>query len=127
MQKMEVVEDDDSGFELDDISYTEFKTEKKQNDPFLEVKISSLSPKMKRKANRLAKKYEGIGGNLFAFACKYSQEIGFDGVVAFFAKTNLIHHYSVTLRASLFKNQKMLIFKKDAEFLINKYFKDEEK
>jgi hypothetical protein len=124
---MEVVEDDDSGFELDDISYTEFKTEKKQNDPFLEVKISSLSPKMKRKANRLAKKYEGIGGNLFAFACKYSQEIGFDGVVAFFAKTNLIHHYSVTLRASLFKNQKMLIFKKDAEFLINKYFKDEEK
>ena len=62
MQKMEVVEDDDSGFELDDISYTEFKTEKKQNDPFLEVKISSLSPKMKRKANRLAKKYEGIDG-----------------------------------------------------------------
>jgi PBSX family phage portal protein len=59
---MEVVEDDDSGFELDDISYTEFKTEKKQNDPFLEVKISSLSPKMKRKANRLAKKYEGIDG-----------------------------------------------------------------
>jgi len=75
----------------------------------------------------MSKKYEGIGGNLFAFACKYSQEIGFDGLVAFFAKTNLIHHYSVTLRASLFKNQKMLIFKKDAEFLINKYFKDEEK
>jgi PBSX family phage portal protein len=62
MQKMEVVEDDESGFELDDISYTEFKTEKKQNDPFLEVKISSLSPKMKRKANRLAKKYEGVDG-----------------------------------------------------------------
>lgn len=62
MQKMEVVEDDDLGFELDDISYTEFKTEKKQNDPFLEVKISSLSPKMKRKANRLAKKYEGTDG-----------------------------------------------------------------
>ena len=75
----------------------------------------------------MSKKYEGIGGNLFAFACKYSQEIGFDGVVAFFAKTNLIHHYSVTLRARLFKNQKMLIFKSDAEFLIDKYFKDEEK
>ncbi|MCF8342865.1 MAG: hypothetical protein K9I82_17950, partial [Chitinophagaceae bacterium] len=44
----------------------------------------------------IAKKYKGIGGNLFAFACKYSQEIGFDGVVAFSAKTNLIHHYSVT-------------------------------
>ena len=75
----------------------------------------------------MSKKYEGIGGNLFAFGCKYSQEIGFDGVVAFFAKTSLIHHYSVTLRARLFKNQKMLIFKSDAEFLIDKYFKDEEK
>jgi hypothetical protein len=74
-----------------------------------------------------SKKYEGIGGNLFAFACKYSQEIGFDGAVAFYAKTHLIHHYSVTLGASLIKNQKMFIHSKQAYVLINKYFKDEEK
>lgn len=75
----------------------------------------------------ISKTYKGIGGNLFAFACKYSQEIGFDGVVAFSAKTNLIHHYSVTLGATLIKNQKMFIHSKQANFLINKYFKDEEK
>ncbi len=75
----------------------------------------------------ISKTYKGIGGNLFAFACKYSQENGFDGVVAFSAKTNLIHHYSVTLGATLIKNQKMFIHSKQAKFLINKYFKDEEK
>jgi len=75
----------------------------------------------------MSKIYKGIGGNLFAFACKYSQEIGFDGVVAFSAKTNLIHHYSVTLGATLIKNQKMFIHSKQANILINKYFKDEEK
>jgi hypothetical protein len=75
----------------------------------------------------ISKKYEGIGGNLFAFACKYSHEIGFDGVVAFYAKTNLIHHYSVTLGAILVKNQRMFILSKQSEMLINKYFKDEKK
>jgi hypothetical protein len=74
----------------------------------------------------VSKKYVGIGGNFFAFACKYSQEIGFDGVVAFSAKSNLIQHYSVTLGANLIKNQKMFIHSKQAKFLINKYFKDEE-
>lgn len=42
-----------------------------------------------------AKVYQGIGGNLFAFACKESYEKGFDGVVSFYAKTQLIVHYSV--------------------------------
>ncbi len=75
----------------------------------------------------MSKIYKGIGGNLFAFACNYSQEIGYDGVVAFYAKTNLIHHYSVTLGATLIKNQRMFIHSKQANILINKYFKDEEK
>lgn len=61
MQKMEVVEEDNS-FELDDITYNEFITEKKINDPFLNVKIDTLSPKMKRRAHRLQKKYEGEDG-----------------------------------------------------------------
>ena len=39
------------------------------------------------------KVYQGIAGNLFAFACKFSLESGFDGVVSFIAKTNLIQHY----------------------------------
>lgn len=61
MQKMEVVEEENS-FELDDITYNEFVTEKKINDPFLNVKIDTLSPKMKRRAHRLQKKYEGEDG-----------------------------------------------------------------
>ena len=52
---------------------------------------------------------------------------GFDGVVAFIAKTNLIQHYFVTLGATLLKNQRMFILEKQAEILINKYFKDEKK
>ena len=71
--------------------------------------------------------YQGIAGNLFAFACKFSLESGFDGVVAFIAKTNLIQHYFVTLGATLLKNQRMFILEKQAEILINKYFKNEKK
>lgn len=37
-----------------------------------------------------SKKYEGVGGNLFAFACKCSFERGYDGFVSFLAKTNLV-------------------------------------
>ena len=63
MKKMEFVEEsEDTSFELDDISYTEFDTEKRNNDPFLNVKIDSLSPRMKRRASRLQKKYEGEDG-----------------------------------------------------------------
>ena len=57
IQKMEVVEDVQE-FELDDISYASFDAEKKINDPFLNVKIDSLSPKIKIKAQILQKKYE---------------------------------------------------------------------
>lgn len=61
MHKMEFVEDDNSD-ELDDISYTSFNVEKSNTDPFLNVNISTLSPRMKRRAFRLQKKYEGEDG-----------------------------------------------------------------
>jgi hypothetical protein len=47
--------------------------------------------------------------------------------VAFLAKTKLIDHYSVSLRAILLKNQRMFILKEQAEILIKKYFRNEEK
>lgn len=74
-----------------------------------------------------AKVYQGIGGNLFAFACKESYEKGFDGVVSFYAKTQLIEHYSVTLGAMLFSNNKMVIPEKNAYLLVCKYFAHEKK
>jgi PBSX family phage portal protein len=60
--KMELVQDIAIDNELDDISYTGFITKTEENDPFSFVKIESLSPKMKRKAMRLAKKHEGADG-----------------------------------------------------------------
>ena len=69
------------------------------------------------------KTYLGVPGNLVAFACKLSKEKGYGGVVSFFAKTKLIVHYKESLGAKvLFANQ-MLIDERNAEKLINKYFK----
>jgi len=39
----------------------------------------------------------------------------------------MFEHYSVTLGATLIKYQKMFIHSKQANFVINKYFKDEKK
>jgi len=53
------------------------------------------------------KKYFGVAGNLVAFGCKLSFENGFEGYVAFDAKTKLIEHYEETLGAKLLYGQKM--------------------
>lgn len=69
------------------------------------------------------KLYEGVAGNLVAFACKTSFQKGYDGFVAFTAKTRLIEHYEKTLGAYHFKNQRMIIDTEPAKFLVTKYFK----
>lgn len=61
MNKMSVVEDDSSN-ELDDVSYIHYETQKDEKDPFLKVSIASLSPRMKRRANRLNKQFVGEDG-----------------------------------------------------------------
>lgn len=69
------------------------------------------------------KLYEGVSGNLVAFACKVSFQKGFDGFVAFTAKTNLIKHYEESLGAFHFKNQRMIIETEASKKLVKKYFK----
>jgi hypothetical protein len=69
------------------------------------------------------KLYEGVSGNLVAFACKVSFQKGFDGFVAFTAKSRLIKHYEETLGAYHFRNQRMVIDTNAARFLVTKYFK----
>jgi len=69
------------------------------------------------------KLYEGVPGNLVAFACKVSFQNGFDGFVSFTAKTKLIEHYEKTLGAYHFGNHLMIIHTKAAQLLIDKYFK----
>lgn len=67
--------------------------------------------------------YEGVAGNLVAYACKLSFQYGFDGFVSFTAKTRLIEHYEKTLGAYHFGGHRMIIPTASAEILVNKYFK----
>jgi len=70
------------------------------------------------------KLYIGVAGNLVAFACKLSFESGFDGIVSFISKTQLIEHYKQTLGAKLFTGNRMFIDTKKAMLLVTKYFKE---
>jgi hypothetical protein len=68
------------------------------------------------------KVYEGVAGNLVAFACNLSFEKGYEGYLAFDAKSALIKHYEETLYASHFKGTKMFIESFAASRLIKRYF-----
>jgi hypothetical protein len=63
-------------------------------------------------------------GNLIAFACKVSFEKGYDGFIAFDAKTSLIRHYEQTLNATHFRGLRMFIETTEALKLISQYFKN---
>ncbi len=49
-----------------------------------------------------AKVYFGVLGHLVAFACKYSVDKGYEGFLAFDAKTSLIKHYEESLMQLIF-------------------------
>lgn len=68
------------------------------------------------------KLYEGVAGNLVAYVCRVSFQRGFEGFVAFTAKTQLITHNEKTLGAFHFKNQRMIIATEAAKLLVEKYF-----
>lgn len=70
------------------------------------------------------KLYSGVAGNLVAFACKLSFERGYEGVVSFISKTQLIEHYRQTLGAKIFAGNRMFIDTSEALTLVTKYFKD---
>lgn len=69
------------------------------------------------------KLYEGVAGNIVAFACRLSFQRGSDGFVSFHSKTNLIDHYVKTLNAIHFGNHLMVINTEAALRLVDKYFK----
>jgi hypothetical protein len=68
--------------------------------------------------------YEGVAGNLVAFACKVSFQRGFDGFLSFTSKTKLIEHYEKTLGAYHFGNHLMILETKASSILVEKYFKN---
>lgn len=70
------------------------------------------------------KVYNGVAGNLFAFACKQSWDRGDFGYVSFYSKTNLVTHYEKLLGAKrVGKSTQMIIEPKEALKLINQYYK----
>jgi hypothetical protein len=72
------------------------------------------------------KKYLGVLGNLVAFICKLSFEKGFDGIVAFDAKTKLIDHYKTALKAVHIGRGRMMINSRESKELVDKYFSKNE-
>ena len=71
------------------------------------------------------KLYRGVTGNLVAYACKISFERGYEGIVSFIAKSQLIEHYQQTLGAKRFGNSnRMFIDSKESHALVKQYFKN---
>jgi len=70
------------------------------------------------------KKYAGGAGNLVAFTCKLSFELGFEGFVSFRAKTQLIGHYRETLGAEVIFKERMQIATESAKRLVSSYYKE---
>ena len=71
-----------------------------------------------------SKLYEGVPGNLVAYACKLSFQRGTDGYVSFVSKTALINHYVQSLGAIHYGGHLMVINTRAALLLTNKYFKE---
>ncbi len=69
------------------------------------------------------KTYFGVPGNLVAYACRISMERGYEGFLAFDAKTVLIKHYPESLYATHFRGNRMFIETVAANRLISTYFK----
>lgn len=90
--------------------------EDKQDHVFMHLIESSKFNKGK------AKMYLGVPGNLVAYACKIAFEKGYEGFLAFDAKTSLIKHYQESLGATHFRGQRMFIETKSAKKLIKQYF-----
>lgn len=68
------------------------------------------------------KVYAGVLGNLVAYGCKRSFELGFEGNLAFISKTSLIAHYEATLHAIHYGSGRMIVNTSAARYLVDKYF-----
>ena len=68
------------------------------------------------------KVYLGVAGNLVAYACKISLDLGYDGYVVFDSKTALIEHYQEKLHAKRLGGLRMYIDTTAAFRLLDKYF-----
>ncbi len=91
--------------------------EDKQDHIFMHLIESSKFNRGKSKV------YIGVPGNLVAYACKLSVDKGYEGFLAFDAKSILIKHYEQSLHATHFRGLRMFIEPSAALRLISQYFK----
>lgn len=91
--------------------------EDKQDHVFMHLIESAKFNKGKNKV------YIGVPGNLVAYACKLSVDKGYEGFLAFDAKSILIKHYEQSLHATHFRGLRMFIEPSAALRLISQYFK----
>ena len=91
--------------------------EDKQDHVFMHLIESSKFNKGKNKV------YFGVPGNLVAYACKVSVDKGYEGFLAFDAKSALIKHYQQSLNATHFRGLRMFIETTAAIRIISQYFK----
>ncbi|MGV3602041.1 MAG: hypothetical protein ACO1N1_12600 [Dyadobacter fermentans] len=68
------------------------------------------------------KQYIGVAGNLIAFACKMSFDLGYAGYVSFESKSKLIAHYQAQLGAQVLFGNVMIIDSRAALALTKRYF-----
>ncbi len=71
-----------------------------------------------------SKEYNGVGAHLFAEAVKRSYELGFDGVIEFTAKSNLVKYYEKELGATQITSTRMFLDEQAAEKLYKRYYGD---
>ena len=71
------------------------------------------------------KAYDGVGAHLFAEVARRSFAAGFDGYVAFIAKTNIIGYYEHQLGAKRIGGQLMYIDTDAARRLVHRYYGDD--
>ena len=70
------------------------------------------------------KLYVGVAGNLFAYVCRQSFESGYDGFVVFTAKTALVNHYQLSLKAKILSHNRMYLDTQAALFLLKHYYNE---
>ncbi|MBL7953386.1 MAG: hypothetical protein JNM62_16890 [Flavobacteriales bacterium] len=68
-----------------------------------------------------SKTFLGVPGNLIAHGCRLSMELGYDGFVAFTAKTALIEHYKKELGAEVLHGTLMQLNSVAARNLVQRY------
>lgn len=68
------------------------------------------------------KQYLGVAGNLVAFAAMRSFELGYEGLVSFVSKTQLVDHYIASLAATQLRENKMYLGTPAAAKLVKQYF-----